>query len=55
MVYEIAPETLDAEIPHLLLQPIVDNAVKHGISKLPRKAARLLSSPLGATESWRLK
>jgi len=35
VLYDIAPETLDAEIPHLLLQPIVDNAVKHGISKLP--------------------
>jgi two-component system, LytTR family, sensor kinase len=34
VVYDIAPDTLDAEIPHLLLQPIVDNAVKHGISKL---------------------
>ncbi len=34
VVHNIAPETLDAEIPHLLLQPIVDNAVKHGISKL---------------------
>jgi two-component system LytT family sensor kinase len=34
VVYEIAPETLDAEIPHLLLQPLVDNAVKHGIAKL---------------------
>jgi len=31
---DIAPETLDAQIPHLLLQPLVDNAVKHGISKL---------------------
>ncbi len=35
IIFDIAPETLDASVPHLLLQPIVDNAVKHGISKLP--------------------
>src|SRR6202158_3566639 len=34
VVLNIAPETLDAQVPHLLLQPLVDNAVKHGISKL---------------------
>jgi LytS/YehU family sensor histidine kinase len=33
--YVIAPETLDAELPYLLLQPLVDNAVKHGIAKAP--------------------
>lgn len=31
--YDIAPDTLDARVPNLLLQPIVENAVRHGISK----------------------
>ncbi len=30
---DIAPDTLDAEVPHLLLQPIAENAVRHGISR----------------------
>jgi two-component system LytT family sensor kinase len=34
VVLDIAPDTLDAEVPHLLLQPLVENAVRHGVSRL---------------------
>jgi sensor histidine kinase YesM len=28
----VAPETLDAQVPNLLLQPLVENAVRHGVA-----------------------
>jgi len=34
VTFDIAPECLDAQVPHLLLQPVVENAVRHGIAKL---------------------
>ncbi len=36
VVVNVAPETLDCNVPCLLLQPIVENAVRHGIARLDR-------------------
>ncbi len=33
--FEIAPEARTARVPRLLLQPLVENAVRHGIAKRP--------------------
>jgi sensor histidine kinase YesM len=37
VLWQVAPDTLDAQVPNLLLQPLVENAIRHGIA--PRATA----------------
>ena len=41
---EIAPETLEAQVPALLLQPLVENAIRHGIAPFAKPGTICIES-----------
>jgi two-component system, LytTR family, sensor kinase len=47
--YQIASETLDARVPNLMLQPLVENAIRHGIAKSSQAGLILIQSELHGT------
>ena len=51
-IFDVAPETLDALVPHLLLQPLAENAVRHGISKRLAKGEILISARHDNHQLW---
>jgi LytS/YehU family sensor histidine kinase len=44
IVWEVAPETLDAAVPTLLWQPVLENAIRHGVTPLPGRGRILIAS-----------
>lgn len=48
--YNIEPETLSAFVPNMILQPLLENALKHGISPLARGGTiKVCASKIGET------
>lgn len=47
---EIEPETLDARVPGLILQPLVENAIRHGIA--PRSAPGRITIRSWREDGW---
>jgi len=50
IVWDLAADTLDAAVPTLLLQPVLENAIRHGISALTTAARVVIASRQEADE-----
>jgi two-component system, LytTR family, sensor kinase len=50
--FDIQPETLDVLVPTLLLQPLVENAIKHGISRKAGAGHIQISARRDDTKLW---
>jgi signal transduction histidine kinase len=42
--YDVAPEALDCRVPDLLLQPLVENAIRHGIAPRARGGRLMIAA-----------
>jgi two-component system LytT family sensor kinase len=49
VVMKVSPDTLDAHVPHLILQPLVENAIRHGASKRSAEGEVLIA----VSHDWR--
>jgi sensor histidine kinase YesM len=41
---DLAPDTLNAQVPNLVLQPLVENAIRHGVERHARPGRIILRS-----------
>ena len=44
IVWDVAPDTLDAAVPTLLWQPVLENAIRHGVTPLAGRGRILIAS-----------
>jgi two-component system, LytTR family, sensor kinase len=44
VVWDLAPDTLEAAVPTLLCQPVVENAIRHGVTPLPGRGRIVIVS-----------
>jgi signal transduction histidine kinase len=52
VLYDVDSETLDAEVPRLILQPLVENAIKHGVSPRSGRGLIQISSRVHDNALW---
>ena len=44
VVWDVAPETLEAAVPTLLWQPVLENAIRHGVTPLPGRGRIVIAA-----------
>ena len=50
--WNVAAETLDCAVPHMLLQPLVENAIKHGVESHANAGKIIISSWKDGNALW---